>query len=129
LEPDEDLLTFRQVKAQPRLYKRGATGLFFLLHYNTKPTTINEGLESKQDGGDLAAWLGGLQHTGQAGHTQPSEKEQMKLPFEASTPPPQGSLEEKLKEKKQRRWEAKPNFQRSMDKLNELSSSRLKLER
>jgi hypothetical protein len=26
---------------------------------------------------------------GSAGHTQPSEKEQMKLPFEASTPPGQ----------------------------------------
>jgi len=121
LESDEDLLPFRQVEAQPRLCKRGAIGLFFLLHHNTKPTTINEGLESKQGGGDLAAWLGGRQQTGQAGHTQPSEKEQMKLPFEASTPP--GQLGGELKEKKQRRWEAKLNFQRSMDKLNgELSS-------
>ena len=122
LDTDEDLLPFRQVEAQPRTRKRGVTGLFFLLHHNTinirKPTAANEDLENKQGvEGDLAAWMGGLQQTGQVVHTEPSEKGQMKITFEAANP--EDSLEEKLKEKKQRLWEAKANFQKSMDKLND----------
>jgi hypothetical protein len=120
VDTDEDLLPFRQAEARPR-NKRGVTGVFFLLHHNTinvrKPTTANEDPEGAHKVEDFVTWMDSdNQQTGHVVNAELSEKEQMRLRDKA--PNPEESLEEKLKEKKQRLQEAKVNFQKSMDKLN-----------
>lgn len=121
LDTDEDILPFRQVEAPRR--KKGVTGLFFHLHHNMinvrKWRATNGNLDNAHGVGELATWVGsGNQHTGLVVNAEElNEKEQMILTYPGDAL--EDTLEDKLKKKKQRLQEAKVNFQKSMDQLND----------